>query len=309
MMYHFRRDRVNFLVLYLCTFLAIIFLAHVAASIDIPHMGISALQSQKNTYVYNERAFDAISVRAKAYVVYDIVDEKVIASKNADQILPLASLTKIMTAVTALESHDADTGITITPTSIDGGYDLGLQKNQVWKLSELLKYTLVFSSNDGAEEIANGLGGRSLFINRMNKEALKLGLTTLSFTDPAGLDIGNQIGGSGSALDSAKLFALAHSRFPGILDATTKNRLTVTANTGKVRGIPNTNQRIANLLGAEASKTGFTDSAGGNLAVIVDVAVGRPVVIVVLGSTREERFSDTEILHTSLIQSLHMSAD
>lgn len=307
MMYHSRNDRVEFLVLYICTFFTVVFIAQIAISADLPYTGAPA--AQKNSYIYDEEAFKNVSVRAKAYVVYDIVDEKVIASKNADQVLPLASLTKIMTALTALESHDASTPITIMPRSIDGEYDLGLKKNQVWELDELLKYTLVFSSNDGAEEIANGLGGKASFINQMNSEAVKLGLTTLHFTHPAGLDVGGQIGGSGSALESAKLFALAHSRFPSILDATTKNRVTVTANTGKVIGIPNTNQRIAYLVGAEASKTGFTDSAGGNLAVIVDVAVGHPVVIVVLGSTREERFSDTEILHASLIQSLATSTE
>ena len=73
-----------------------------------------------------------------------------------------------MTAITALSHHDETSRITISSSSIDGTYDLGLKKNQVWKLGELLKYTLVFSSNDGAQAIADVLGGRNNFIDLMN---------------------------------------------------------------------------------------------------------------------------------------------
>ena len=65
-------------------------------------------------------------------------------------------------------------------------------------------------------------------------------------------------------------------------------------------GIPNTNQTIETLSGAEASKTGYTDRAGGNLAVIVDISVGHPIVIVVLGSTRQGRFQDIDVLYKAL---------
>jgi D-alanyl-D-alanine carboxypeptidase len=253
--------------------------------------------------VFNQSAFTSVSVRAKAYVVYDIVDEKIISEKNGELSLPLASITKVMTALTARIHAPPNAKITISQSSVDGGYDLGLKKNQVWKLDELLKYSLVFSSNDGAQAIADGLGGRDTFVKEMNNDAILLGLQ-LQFTQPAGLDIGGKLGGEGSAYEVAKLFAIARRRFPEVLDATTKTRVNVVSSTGPVKGIPNTNQDIENLLGAEASKTGFTDEAGGNLAVVVDVTVGRPVAIVVLGSTREERFSDMEILYKALQKSL-----
>ena len=193
--------------------------------------------------------------------------------------------------------------ITISPASIDGAYDLGLKKGQVFELDELLKYTLVFSSNDGAQAIADGLGGRTFFVNQMNVDAAKLGLE-LFFTQPAGLDEGGKIGGLGSAHSAAKLIALARKDFPEVFDATTKTRTTVTSSTGKIMGVPNTNQDVVNFSGLEASKTGFTDLAGGNLAVVVDIAVGHPVAIVVLGSTHEERFSDVEKLYHALQKSI-----
>ena len=112
---------------------------------------------------------------------------------------------------------------------------------------------------------------------------------------------------AGLTLDMAKLLGVARKQIPEILDATTKKRQTVTASGGKISGIPNTNQAIETLPGAEASKTGFTDLAGGNLGVIVDISIGHPVAIVVLGSTREGRFRDVALLYTTLQKSLTSS--
>lgn len=255
---------------------------------------------------FDERVFSNIEVGAKAYIVYDLLTHETIASKNETLQLPLASLTKVMTAISATLHTPKDKKIVVTSKSIEDGYDLGLKNRQIWSLPELLKYTLVFSSNDGAEIIADSSGGRDLFIAQMNGDAKALGLN-LYFTNPAGLDLGGKIGGKGTALDTAKLFGVARKTIPGVLDATTKRRQTVVASSGKISGIPNTNQAIENLPGAEASKTGFTDMAGGNLGVIVDISVGHPVVIIVLGSTREGRFKDVELLYETLRKSLVLS--
>ena len=88
--------------------------------------------------------------------------------------------------------------------------------------------------------------------------------------------------------------------------ATTKKRQTVTSSSGRVRGIPNTNQTVQMFPGIEASKTGYTDLAGGNLAVIIDATLGHPVAIVVLGSTKEGRFEDVQILYKALLASIRM---
>jgi D-alanyl-D-alanine carboxypeptidase len=204
-----------------------------------------------------------------------------------------------MMAVSSTLHKKKDDKITITPKSIEDGYDLGLKNKQVWDLSELLKYTLVFSSNDGAEAVADSFGGKDIFVAQMNNDAKNLGLN-LTFTDPAGRDLGGKIGGKGTVLEVAKLFSIARKNIPEILDATTKKRETVVANSGKISGIPNTNQDIETLSGAEASKTGYTDMAGGNLGVVVDVSVGHPIVIVVLGSTRTGRFEDMDTLYKAL---------
>ncbi|MFA6608666.1 MAG: hypothetical protein WCT07_02045 [Candidatus Paceibacterota bacterium] len=306
MVNHSRHDFIELSFVYVCLAVAFVILSSLAMPTATTRFGVIAPQKKekdKNISMYNVKAFENISVRAKAYVVYDILDKKIIASKNSDEVLPLASVTKLMTAITALTHNNENTHITISSSSVDGSYDLGLKKNQPWKLGELLKYTLVFSSNDGAQAIADNLGGREAFVKTMNTDAILLGLN-LHFTQPAGLDINGKLGGEGSALEVAKLLAIARNRFPDILDATTKTRATVTADTGRLTGVPNTNQDIVNLLGAEVSKTGFTDSAGGNLVVVIDLTIGHPVAIVVLGSTKDGRFSDMEILYKALLKSL-----
>ena len=154
--------------------------------------------------LFNKQAFAQVKVEGKAYIVYDLVNHEVIASKNELTILPLASVTKVMTAVSSLLHKSKNEIVTITPKSIEDGYDLGLKDHQVWKLSELLKYTLIFSSNDGAEAVADSFGTKEIFVTQMNNDAKILGLN-LYFTDPAGRDIGGLIGGKGTALDVARL--------------------------------------------------------------------------------------------------------
>lgn len=304
MLHSARQNYIELSYIYGGALALILFLSFVASPLSPGKTGLIIPQEKTQESLYGSLVFEEVKVRAKAYIVYDLVDKKVIASKNSDQKLPLASLTKVMTGVTALTHYDENTKISIKPESIEEGYDLGLSKDQVWKLKELLKYTLVFSSNDGAHAIADTLGGRKDFVARMNTDSVLLGLSMV-FTDPAGLDIGNKIGGMGTALDVAKLFGVARKLYPSIFEATTRTRVSVTANTkDKVTGIPNTNQDITNFFGAEASKTGFTDSAGGNLGIVVDIALGHPVVIVVLGSTRDERFTDTETLYKALLKSI-----
>ncbi len=254
--------------------------------------------------IFNKHAFDGIKLEARAYIVYDIVGKEVVASSNMEERLPLASITKVMTSLTALSLlKDKEEVFDIRASEIEGGYDLGLKKNQKWHLEELLKYMLIFSSNDAALAVAAHYGGQTFFVKAMNDLSAAYGLTA-SFTDPAGRDEGGEIGGIGTVLDAAKLFILVRTSAPDLLDATTKKRQSIYPLSGKLTGIPNTNQFIETLSGAEGSKTGYTDLAGGNLGVVVDISVGRPVVLVVLGSTREGRFKDIDILYRALQKSI-----
>ena len=243
-------------------------------------------------------------IQARAYVVYDVVDKKVLLSKNENEIVSLASITKLMTAIASKELQKTDNLIQVVPKAIDGSYDIGLKNGQLWKLDELIKYMLVFSSNDVANLISFSIIPKENFIETMNTIAKREGMLTLHFTNPNGLDIEGSLGGSGSALDVARLMAYAYKKIPNLIDATTKSRVTVVSNSGTLGGIPNTNQIVDRFVGIEGSKTGFTDEAGGNLVMIFDVSIGHPIVVVVMGSTKIDRFTDVEKLYESTKKAL-----
>lgn len=307
MVHHVKKEHVTITAIFIFAACYIVALPVLFFLVVLPKSKIVPVsvknQPTQPSGIFNRAAFNGVQIEGKAFVIYDVTHNEVLAAKNETALLPLASLTKVMTAVSSTMHNSKQDIVTILPMSIEGGYDLGLRKGQKWTLSELLKYTLIFSSNDGAEAIADTFGGKDTFVAQMNKDAASFGLNFV-FTDPAGRDLDGKIGGMGSALDAAKLFGVARTHIPEIFDATTKKRQTLTTSTGRVSGIPNTNQEIENLPGATASKTGYTDLAGGNLGVVVDITIGRPVVIIVLGSTRQGRFEDVSILYTALRKSL-----
>lgn len=306
MIEHVKKDFAVLWAVYTLSGIFLFLLSAFSVPMSINKMGISVPAQKKEKIVpttYNKTAFDNISVEAKSFIVYDVLTKQVIAGKDEYTQYPLASITKIMTALTAVDLASSSSKIMVTKGSLDGGYDLGLKEKQVLTLKEMLKYTLVFSSNDGAQLIADKLLGRENFIDRMNLYSYNHGFT-MKFTQPAGLDVNGKLGGVGSAYDVAKMMSLARIELGDILDATTKTRVSVNSSTGPIVGIPNTNQHIDEFIGVEASKTGYTDEAGGNLVLSIDAYLGHPVVIVILGSTKEARFSDAYSLYLALIKSI-----
>lgn len=252
-------------------------------------------------------------VEASSYIVWDIQSSTVIAEKDSQVTRPLASVTKVMSAVVARSLLPKDSQITIRKEFLEEEGDSGLRDGEVFKLSDLLDLSLIISSNDGARSIASVAGafklgstdytfGRSEFIREMNETAKEIGLNSLSFTNETGLD--NQdgtTGGYGSAQDVAKLFAYALKQYPDLLEATHKTSDTLKS-VQYIHDVENTNSILGEVPNIIASKTGFTAIAGGNLAIVFDAGFGRPIAIVVLGSTSEGRFTDMVSLASSTLQ-------
>ncbi len=237
-----------------------------------------------------EAKLPPVSVLAKSFVVYDVNKDKILLSKEETLTLPLASLTKIKTALEYAQMSDLNENVTIPSLGEKHDYDFTLKPGDTWKASDLIKFMLTISSNDVADILAmKSPLGRDGFIEFMNSSSAS---TSLSYTTPNGLDIGENIGGQGSALDMAKLLKNFYKSYPELFEATNKTSITVTINGKKITGIPNTNREVETYTGISGSKTGFTDKAGGNLAILYDEALGRPLIIVLLGSTREGRFHD-----------------
>jgi D-alanyl-D-alanine carboxypeptidase len=201
--------------------------------------------------------FNELNLEAKAVYVFDLAENKPLFGLNENTQLALASLTKIMTVVVAKEITTKD-------------------------ISKLINIALMQSSNEAASTLASMDNN---FINLMNKKARELKLNQTYFLNGTGLDISkNLAGGYGSAKDIAKLIIYALRINPHLFEATTTN--------SKV----NTNPYATTTTELIASKTGWTDLAGGNLAVVFDAGLNHPVIAVVLGSSKEGRFQDMQKL-------------
>jgi D-alanyl-D-alanine carboxypeptidase len=139
----------------------------------------------------------------------------------------------------------------------------------------------------------------------MNNKARAIGLTQTKFLNESGLDLESyQSGASGSARDMARLFEYVYRRHPTLLSATAKGDLTITSDSNITHHVMNTDAMVNDIPGIIASKTGFTDLAGGNLVVILDIGIDHPVAISVLGSTKESRFSDMQKLIDATVSTI-----
>ncbi len=239
--------------------------------------------------------FDEVTVSAKAAIVYDMTTGEVLYAKNATKPLPLASITKIMTSLVALQEASGNTELAVNDEALAEEGDSGLLRGERWNLLDLIEFTLVSSSNDGARAVASAVQavrpGKS-FVTRMNEEARELGLTSMRFENPTGLDVNqSEAGAYGSAQDVAKLFSFAMTNHPEIFEATKNDKVSISSDMGS-HYAENTNVVADAIPGLIGSKTGYSDLAGGNLAVIINVGIDRPVVIVALASSYDGRFND-----------------
>lgn len=129
------------------------------------------------------------NVSAQSAIVYDLTDDKVLFSKTPSRRLPMASLTKIMTAIVAIESEKIDEKYLVLSENLVGENSMGLTSGEKLTLKELLYGLILTSGNDAAETLgSNYLGGREKFIEAMNNKAKSLGLKNTHFTNPTGLE-------------------------------------------------------------------------------------------------------------------------
>lgn len=253
-------------------------------------------------------ALDSVSIGARAAIVVDLNSGAVLYEKNADVQLPLASLTKVPLALAVSEVLSPDATITIPYDTAftEGGQKL--LKGEQWRIRDVLHFTLIASSNEGAQILAGEADDRLFTLYpsstrktaalwRMNDLARSLGLSRTYFLNVSGLDeSATQSGAYGTARDMAKLFAYAATARPEIFAGTTKDGLLLVDGAGQTTAAFNTNELLGQIPGLIMGKTGYTDLAGGNLGIVFDAGLSQPVAVIVLGSTRDGRFSDVRTL-------------
>jgi D-alanyl-D-alanine carboxypeptidase (penicillin-binding protein 5/6) len=205
-----------------------------------------------------------------------------------------------MTALVAEELVAEDSTFNVSSAAMAQLGESGFVPGEVLTSQSLRDYSLIASSNDAAYALADAIGDELLdggkhaaFVEAMNITAEELALPSLKFKNATGLDESATVPGSvGSAADVSKLMAHILKKYQYILEPTTTAYDRVYNEAGAFHEAENTNPviyRIPNLLG---SKTGYTDLAGGNLTIAFDAGYNRPIVVTVLGSGYDERFSD-----------------
>lgn len=248
-----------------------------------------------------------IALEARAVYVLDLKTGTPLFEKNENEKLPLASVTKLMTALLAREQISESAVVTLTKDDLSAEGDSGLRPGERWRMGDILNVMLLVSSNDAAHAVAGFIGGqgqqsvsdasRKHFIVMMNERAHALGLAQTEFFNESGLDVNdNKNGGYGSARDVAILFSKLWGKYPETVEVTARKDARIISQDSIAHILPNTNEIVGHIPGLIASKTGYTTLAGGNLAVIFDKGIGEPVVAVVLGSSYKGRFDDMEKL-------------
>ena len=198
-------------------------------------------------------AFSPPGTSAEAMIVLHAGSGAVLAEKNADTPMLIASTTKLMTALTALDLASPERSVTVQSewTTVEGS-SMYLRAGESYTLRELLEGLLLASGNDAALAIAGSLGGDA-FIEQMNRKAEKLGLAVSHFANPHGLDAD---GHRASAHDLGLIMAAALQN--DVLAEILSMRSSC------IHGLTyvNHNKLLWSCRGVNGGKTGYTKAAG-----------------------------------------------
>jgi D-alanyl-D-alanine endopeptidase (penicillin-binding protein 7) len=259
-----------------------------AARAEVP-LQIAALDSDRQSaHATDSGIWKALNpgklkLRSAAALVVDDAGNEVYAKQASDP-MPIASITKLMTAMVVLDGKQPmQERITISKQDRDLIQLTGsrLQYGATLPRLEMLQLALMASENRAANALGRAWpGGREAFVAAMNRKAATLGMTNSRFADPAGLDAGN----IASARDLVRLVHAA-MRYPFIRTATTTREISVRPwkDRGELRYV-NTNRLLKNAAWEiRLSKTGYLNEAGRCLAMQAEI-IDRPLTIVLLNS-------------------------
>lgn len=231
----------------------------------------------------------------ESYIVIDAKNGSTLKEYNAQKQRPIASLTKLMTALIVVESEpNWDKEISYVQSDFVGGAMLWAKAGDVTTVKDLFYSTLVGSQNNSAHALARSTGlSTDEFVERMNLKARSLGLTHTHFVEPTGLNAGN----ISTASEYSKLARYALGKLEILQGTTTKHYTLKLKNRPVSFGIANTNRLLDTTpYYVTGSKTGWTYEAGRNLMMKARNNSGTEVITVVMGAQMSEQFEMTEQL-------------
>ncbi|KKQ18241.1 MAG: Serine-type D-Ala-D-Ala carboxypeptidase [Berkelbacteria bacterium GW2011_GWA1_36_9] len=206
------------------------------------------------------------NINSKAAILIDVESFKTLYQENSDLKVPIASTTKIMTALVVLEDYPDKMNdiVSLTGEMVNvEGSDAQLRSSEKISVENLLKGALIVSGNDAAYSLASYLGGKDQFVNKMNEKAKYLGLNDTSYKDPAGLNDEGYSSANNLAILGA--YALRNNTFADIVK--TPEVTVVSSDGAVVHDFKSSNRMLRTeeqyyYPFAIGIKTGFTLEAG-----------------------------------------------
>lgn len=223
----------------------------------------------------------------KALLVGDI-NGNIIKEDNSSTVRPLASVTKIMTVILTMDKIKSgqisyDTKVTVSAKAAKVPYGVTLVVGKQYTVRDLLKATIIKSSNNAAYALGEFVGGSiPNFVNMMNQKAQQFGLYSLRYCSPNGLppSYTGSCMDQGNAKDLYKLAQIVVKDYSDYLDFS-KNKVDYIDN-GNTK-VSSTNTLLGNVIGVDGLKTGYHDAAGSNI-VLTAIRDGNRMITVILGS-------------------------
>lgn len=237
-------------------------------------------------------------ISARSALIYDLTTKQAIFVKNPKERLPLASLTKIMTAIIAIENPKKDDKYVVRKEDLVGEDNMGLSVGETYSLDELLYGLMLHSANDAAEVLANNYPGeRTAFIKAMNSKVKALGLKDTNFTNPSGLEgDGDQYT---TAYDLLVITAFAQTNFPKLRQITSTFDYHIPYSSDhKEIFLENETNLLTSYPGVKGVKTGYTPEAGLCLSTYLEYG-GHKIIGIILNS-ENRRDEMKELLDYSL---------
>lgn len=232
-------------------------------------------------------------IEAQGAIIVDFDSGEILWEKNANKKLQIASITKLMTAIVALEERNLDESVTVSNrAALTEGSKVWLYSGERISLSNLLKASLIHSGNDAATAVAEHVGGdEQIFVEKMNAKAKELKLFSTHFANPIGFD---SLENYSTVRDLAQLARYAY-RKPFVRDAVKTKSTTISSINGEQsHDLESTNKLLNSFLKVLGLKTGHTEAAGLCFVSIIENDRGNRIITVVLNSPA--RFEETKML-------------
>lgn len=282
-------------ILIVATILVVIFLPVITThaesgliSLQIPQNNASVAGIQKYNSPPGSRNMPLTNFSAKAILVKDLATGTILYQKDANIALPIASTTKIMTALVSSEYFRQNTVLTVKQGAGIPGSRVGLSVGEDLSFRSLLYGMLLNSGNDAAYTIAENFpGGVVGFVSAMNKKVESLNLKNTHFDNPAGFDSPNHYS-SAKDLTAITEEALKNSQLSRIFS--TKETNIISLDKKYKHQLVNLNKLLSQVKGVMGVKTGFTEEAKENLVTYVN-RDDHTIITVVLGS--DDRFGES----------------